>query len=118
MNNFVRVVIAIAVAIGVSAGIRYAVRAVQTERAVARLDNPSQQVVTVSETKTEFIAGCMEVDLSTAEFSQRQYCECLIDSLLVDMTPNEVVKLGLSGETEANRILTPYADKCLSRQGF
>lgn len=118
MNNFVRVVIAIAIAFGISAGVRYAVKAVQTERAVAKLSNPTEQVVTVAETKTEFIAGCMEVDLSTTEFSQRQYCECLINDLLVDMTPNDVVKLGLSNEAEASRVLTPYANKCLAQQGF
>lgn len=120
MSKTTRIVlIVIGTLIGIAVG-NYMYRAISLERQVSSLSNPTTApLMSEKEALDEFMAGCMGVDLSGNSFDQKQYCECMVDSLLEDKGVNETIRLGLNVDDPAVMAeLETYATTCLARQNI
>lgn len=118
MKNFARTAIKGAIIFCLIYAGTYVYQAIRVKQQVDSLDS-NVQVASTEHTKQQFINGCMEESIQTTDFSQQQYCQCMVDELLKDYSANEIAKLGLEKDTQNTiKKLEPYAKRCLRSQGI
>lgn len=119
-SKILKVLVLVASALIGMALANYLYRAISVERQVSSLSNPiTAPIITEKEARDSVMQGCMAVDLSGSSFNQKQYCECMVDSLLEEKGVNETIRLGLNVDDPAVMAeLETYATTCLARQNI